>query len=87
MAEKVMLELVNRGMPRDLAHEELRSASMEAVESGSDLEEICRNSIEIMGLFEGGEVAELFAPESHLGSSEEIVANSISMARELCSEY
>ena len=87
MAEKVMLELVNRGMPRDLAHEELRSASMEAVESGSDLEEICRNSSEIMGLFEGGEVAELFAPESHLGSSEEIVDNSISMARELCSEY
>ena len=86
MAEKVMLELVNRGMPRDLAHEELRSASMR--QSNLDLTwKICRNSSEIMGLFEGGEVAELFAPESHLGSSEEIVANSVSMARELCSEY
>ena len=87
MAEKVMLELVNRGMPRDSAHEELRSASMEAVESGSNLEEICRNSHGIMKLFEEEEVADLFAPESHLGSSEEIVANSVSMARQLCSEY
>ena len=87
MAEKVMLELVNRGMPRDSAHEELRSASMGAVESGSNLEEICRNSQGIMKLFEEEEVADLFAPESHLGSSEEIVANSVSMARQLCSEY
>ena len=31
MAEKIMLELVDRGMPRDRAHEELRSASMQAV--------------------------------------------------------
>ena len=87
MAEKVMLELVDRGMPRDSAHEELRSASMEAVESDSNLEEICRNYDEIMKLFEEEEFAGLFAPESHLGSSEEIVVNSVSMARELCSEY
>ena len=86
MAEKVMLELVNRGMPRDRAHEELRSASMKAVESGSNLEEVCRNSDEIMQLFDEEEVADLFAPESHLGSSEEIVSNSVSMAREQCSE-
>ena len=56
MAEKVMLELVDRGMPRDSAHEELRSASMEAVESGSNLQEICRNSDGIMKFFEEEEV-------------------------------
>ena len=33
------------------------------------------------------EVADLFAPESHLGSSEQIVDNSVSLARELCSKY
>ena len=73
MAEKIMLELVDRGMPRDRAHEELRSASMEAVESGSNLQEICRNSDGIMKFFEEEEVANLFAPETHLGSSEKIV--------------
>ena len=87
MAEKVMLELVDRGMPRDRAHEELRSASMQAVESSSNLQEICRNSDGIMKFFEEEEVVDLFAPESHLGSSEQIVDNSVSMARELCSKY
>ncbi len=86
MAERVMLELVDRGMSRDLAHEELRSASMEAVETGANLEDVCRNSVEIMQMFEGEEISTLFDPESHLGSSEEIVSNSVKLARDLCSE-
>jgi hypothetical protein len=40
-----------------------------------------------MKFFEEEEIANLFAPETHLGSSEKIVENSISMARELCSKY
>ena len=40
-----------------------------------------------LGFFEEEEVADLFAPESHLGSSEQIVDNSVSLARELCSKY
>ena len=87
MAEKLMLELVDRGMPRDQAHEELRSASMQAVESGSNLQDICRDLDGIMKFFEEKEVADLFEPESHLGSSEQIVDNSVSLARELCSKY
>jgi adenylosuccinate lyase len=86
MAEKIMLELVDRGMPRDTAHEELRSASMVAVESGSNLEEVCRGSESIMQLFDEGEISGLFEPESHLGSSIEIVDRSISIAMGQMSE-
>ena len=86
MAEKIMLELVDRGMPRDMAHEELRSASMVAVETGSNLEEVCRNSESIMKLFDEGDFSRLFEPESHLGSSIQIVNRSISIAKDQASE-
>ena len=86
MAEKVMLELVDRGMPRDIAHEVLRSASMIAVDSGSNLEAVCRDSESIMDLFDEDEISGLFEPESHLGSSEQIVNRTIEIAREETSE-
>jgi adenylosuccinate lyase len=86
MAEKVMLELVDRGMPRDMAHEVLRSASMIAVESGSNLEVVCRDSESIMNLFDEDEISGLFEPESHLGSSAQIVDRSIEIARDQSSE-
>ena len=86
MAEKVMLELVDRGMPRDMAHEVLRSASMIAVESGSNLEAVCRDSESIMNLFDEDEISGLFEPESHLGSSVQIVNRSIEIARDESSE-
>ena len=86
MAEKIMLELVDRGMPRDLAHEELRSASMVAVESGSNLEDVCRDSESIMNLFDEHEISGFFEPESHLGSSVLIVERAISIARRKTSE-
>jgi len=86
MAEKVMLELVDRGMPREQAHEELRRASMEAVESGGSLEEACRTSGSIMELVEVEDLAGFFDPVSHLGSSIEIVENAVSLARDRCSK-
>ncbi|PDH24825.1 MAG: adenylosuccinate lyase [Marine Group II euryarchaeote MED-G35] len=86
MAEKVMLELVDRGMPRDMAHEVLRSASMTAVETGSNLESVCRDSESIMDLFDEDEIPDLFEPESHLGSSIKIVNRAIEIAREESSE-
>ena len=86
MAEKIMLELVDRGMSRDSAHEQLRSASMIAMERGANLEDVCRESDSIMEHFREEEISGLFDPSSHLGSSVEIVENAISIAREECSE-
>jgi len=86
MAEKVMLELVDRGMPRDEAHEELRGASMDAVESGKNLEVACKSSSRIMELIGEEELSGFFDPESHIGAAKEIADNAISIARERCSE-
>jgi adenylosuccinate lyase len=82
MAEKLMIALVDNGMPRDEAHEVLRSASMEAINSGNDLEEICAKSESISKIFTRQELSDLFKPESHLGFSGEIVDQAVSMARE-----
>jgi len=86
MAEKLMLELVDRGMARDSAHEELRSASMIAVERGANLEDVCRDLKSIMEHFDEEEISGLFDPRSHLGSSVAIVENAVSIARKHISE-
>ena len=41
MAEKVMIELVDHGVSRDEAHEIMRSASFEAIQSGEELLDVC----------------------------------------------
>ncbi|HJM13404.1 MAG TPA: adenylosuccinate lyase [Candidatus Thalassarchaeaceae archaeon] len=86
MAEKVMLELVERGMAREDSHETLRKASIEAIENGYNLEEACRKDPEISKLIDSESLQSMFDPRSHLGSSEEIVDSAISIARELCSK-
>ena len=83
MAEKVMLSLVDSGMPRDEAHEVLRGCSMEALKSGAHLKDVCSENEEINSVFDGEELDYLFSPESHLGVSGEIVDNAVSIARKL----
>ena len=82
MAEKLMIALVDNGMPRDEAHEVLRTASMNAINSGEDLEDICARSEAISKIFTRQELSELFKPESHLGFSGEIVDQAVKIARE-----
>ena len=82
MAEKLMIALVDNGMARDVAHEVLRGASMEALESGENLENVCARSVEISEIFSRQELGDLFKPESHLGFSGEIVDEAIRLARD-----
>lgn len=84
MAEKMMLELVDRGMARDDAHEALRVASMRSIENGVNLEAICKEMEEITAVMDLGEIEGCFDPKSHLGSSSEIVLRSVASAREYC---
>ena len=86
MAEKIMLELVERGMPRDLAHEELRKASLDAVNRDAHLMESCSGMKSITDLIDEGSLASFFDPRTHLGSSGEIVENAVKIARERCSQ-
>ena len=82
MAEKVMIDLVSKGIPRDEAHEILRTASFHAVETGEHLKDICLNTKEIMAVFSVDEMDEMFEPTSHLGVSGELVDEAVSLARE-----
>ncbi|SVB53830.1 uncharacterized protein METZ01_LOCUS206684, partial [marine metagenome] len=52
MAEKVMLELVDRGIARDDAHEMMRRASMEALSSDEGLETVCARDSGISDIFD-----------------------------------
>ena len=51
-AEKVMIELVEHGIPRDEAHEILRSASFEAVDKKIELIDVCSRTPEIFSIAE-----------------------------------
>ena len=77
-----MLALVDSGMPRDEAHEVLRVSSMEALEFGRNLMEVCQENDQISSIFSSEELEYLFSPASHLGVSGEIVDNAVSLARE-----
>lgn len=82
MAEKMMLALVDSGMPRDKAHEELRAASMKAMEEGVHLKEVCVSSESISSIFDTDQLDDLFDPRGHLGVSGEIVDSAVTIARE-----
>ena len=81
MAEKVMIDLVGKGVARDEAHEILRKASFQAVETGEHLKEICMKTEKLMEVFSEDEMNIMFEPSSHLGVSGEIVDEAVALAR------
>ena len=81
MAEKVMIDLVGKGVARDEAHEILRTASFQAVETGEHLKEICLKTEKLMEVFSEDEMNSMFEPTSHLGVSGEIVDEAVALAR------
>lgn len=81
MAEKVMIELVEYGIPRDEAHEILRSASFEAVDKKIELIDVCSRTPEIAAAFSVEELEAMFDPMNHIGVSGEIVDEAVELAR------
>ena len=69
MAEKVMIELVEYGIPRDEAHEILRSASFEAVDKKNRTNRCKRRTPEIAAAFSAEELEAMFDPMNHIGVS------------------
>ena len=82
MAEKIMIELVDSGCPRDTAHEVLRSASMEAIANGEELIDVCLRIPEITSRFTAEEIESMFDPMSHLGVTQQIIDNAVSIAND-----
>ena len=55
-------------------------------DKGVNLEVACNSSNAIMNLIDPDELSGFFKPESHLGSSSELVENAISIAKKRCSQ-
>jgi len=81
MAEKVMIDLVAHGIGRDEAHEILRSASFEAIESGEELIDVCSRTPAITACFNAEDLEVMFDPANHVGVSGEIVDEAVALAR------
>ena len=86
MAEKIMIELVDSGCPRDTAHEVLRGASMEAIANGEELIDVCSRIPEITSRFTVEEIEVMFEPRSHLGVTQQIIDNAVSVANKYLNE-
>ena len=85
MAEKVMIEIVDHGIPRDEAHEILRTASFEAIEKKQELLDICLRTPELAAAFSAEELTAMFDPMNHIGFSQEIVDEAVELARKAIS--
>ena len=81
MAEKVMIDFVERGIPRDEAHEILREASFTAVANKEELIDVCSRTPAISAAFSAEELEAMFEPSNHIGVSGEIVDEAVALAR------
>ena len=81
MAEKVMIELVAAGIPRDEAHEILRSASMECISKNIHLRDVCNSISSITERFDTHQMDAMFNPSNHIGVSAELVDEAVALAR------
>ena len=81
MAEKVMIEIVDHGIPRDEAHEILRTASFEAIEEKEELLDICLRTPALSAAFSAEELTAMFDPMNHIGFAQEIVDEAVELAR------
>jgi len=59
----------------------MRTASMGALSSGDNLEEVCRRTPRIADAFDSAVLSSLFKPEGHLGHSGRIVDMAVTKAR------
>ena len=69
MAESVMIALTQRGMDRQVAHERIRIASMEARESRRPLAEVLGVIPEIVALIAPSEIETLLDPRRYTGTA------------------
>ena len=81
MAEKVMIELVDAGIPREEAHEILRSASMDCISNGRHLLDVCREVDAIASRFDNDQLEAMFNPANHIGLSAELVDEAVATTR------
>ena len=82
MAEKVMIELVDHGVPRDEAHEVLRESFLHGLAKGEELIDVCSRTPAISAAFSAEELEAMFDPMNHVGVAGEIVDECVVLARQ-----
>ncbi len=73
MAERIMVELVERGMGRQRAHEVVRRNAMKVYETGKEFLEILKEDKEVRAYMSADELEGLMEPEGYIGTAVEQV--------------
>ncbi|MFN3528285.1 MAG: adenylosuccinate lyase, partial [Candidatus Altarchaeaceae archaeon] len=73
LAERVMVELTKRGMPRQEAHELIRRIAMESYNKKEDFEKILIKHKEVTKFLNEKEISEILKPENYIGKAVEKV--------------
>jgi len=81
LTEKVMVQLVNRGIGRQEGHEILRQASIKARKENIDMSDILIGNKEIKEKFSKEELNDIFDPHKYIGNAVEQVDNLIKVLK------
>lgn len=73
MSEKIMIDLVKKGIGRQDAHEIMRVSAMESYQSGASLKEILLQNPEVKKRFTAKEIDRLLDPRNYIGTAREQV--------------
>ncbi|HZD43410.1 MAG TPA: adenylosuccinate lyase, partial [Methanomicrobiales archaeon] len=84
MAESVMIELTDRGMGRQEAHERLRVDSMHALGEGKGLAEVLAEDKEVLKYLKQDEIKHLLDHQQYIGTAVEQVDRVIQKLSPLC---
>jgi adenylosuccinate lyase len=85
MSENIMIRLVERGVPRHVAHKKLVELTREAEREGVDFKEILLKDDLVRKYLDSEEIDHLLKPESYLGSYRELIDRTIRYAKDILS--
>jgi adenylosuccinate lyase len=81
LTEKIMIELVNKGIGRQDGHEIMRKTAIEAKQNDVSMKEILMKNPKINNIFDETEIDSMLDPKNYLGKAEEQVENLVKILR------
>ncbi|MFX1326304.1 MAG: adenylosuccinate lyase, partial [Promethearchaeota archaeon] len=81
LTEKVMVELVNKGIGRQEGHEILRTAAILARKEDRYMNDILIENPKIKNLFSKEELSEIFDPHKYIGTANAQVENLVKILK------
>ena len=84
MSESVVMRLVDKGVPRQEAHELVRECAMMAVEKDMPFKDVLLNCDKIRSKLSEEEIIDALNPKKYIGTAIEQVDNAIAVIKEKC---